>query len=114
MASEDKYLTVEIFNAGISEIKGEISGLKKQVDILALEVRDNSRDIAHLQTSIYWGFAIVAIVVALIGFVVTLAPMFTGLYKDLRNRREDRELDAKIKTIVDAAISRAMSDNRRG
>ena len=79
MTSNDKqeYITVEMFNDGLKEIKTEIIALNKRIDDVKIEIRDtrnellteirlNQHDVAHLQASVYWGFAIIAFVVAFI------------------------------------------------
>ena len=86
MTSNDKqeYITVEMFNDGLKEIKTEIIALNKRIDDvqteinemkqeikdtrneLLTEIRLNQHDVAHLQASVYWGFAIIAFVVAFI------------------------------------------------
>ena len=95
MTSGDNVLTVEIFNEGIREIKQSISELRSDVatlkedvttlksDVATLktdvsnlhaevgyiqtEQRFDSAKIDWLQTSIYWGFAIIAFVVTFVG-----------------------------------------------
>lgn len=107
MTSEDKYITVEMFNAGVEKLRTEIRAGNDQIRTelleskteLKAEIRLNAQDTVHLQTSVYWGFAILAVVVALVGFVITLAPMFKGIYKDAKEfrRREDmREVAREV------------------
>ena len=60
MTSNDNFVTVEIFNAGIQDIKSEIREVKYQEQLTTARIE-------WLQHSIYWGFAIIGIVIALIG-----------------------------------------------
>ncbi|MBQ7152302.1 MAG: hypothetical protein IJR94_08650 [Synergistaceae bacterium] len=74
------YITVEIFNAGIQEIKTSIQGLVSEVQTLKSDVKElkasvqqleyktgiNGAKLEMLQTSVYWGFAVMAFVVAYI------------------------------------------------
>ncbi|MBQ3646012.1 MAG: hypothetical protein II960_05345, partial [Synergistaceae bacterium] len=64
MTSNDNYVTIEIFNQGIQEIKNEISNLHSEIKDVKYENRLNSAKIDWLQHSIYWGFAVIAFVVA--------------------------------------------------
>ena len=79
MTSSDKqeYVTVEMFNGGIQEIKSEIATLNKRIDGIQTEIKDtrnellteirlNQNDVAHLQTSVYWGFAIIGVIIAFV------------------------------------------------
>ena len=116
MTSNDnaRYVTVEEFNAGISELRSEIrrtnEEIKSAITEMKHELRYQARDIEHLQTSIYWGFAVIAIVVALVGFVMTLAPMFREMYRDSKQAKKDAPLArSEVQTMIDEAISRALS-----
>ena len=73
MTSNDvnnNFVTVEMFNAGIQEIKSEIRELRQEIkdtrQELMTEIRINQNDTAHVQTSVYWGFAIMGIIIAFI------------------------------------------------
>lgn len=97
MTSSDnqQYVTVEMFNAGIESLRAEIRRgneqmreIRAEVQALDRKVELNAHDIEHVQTSIYWGFAIMALVISLVGFVVTLAPMFKEMYKESRKSAE--------------------------
>ena len=58
-----------------------------------------------MQTSIYWGFAIIAIVIALVGFTVSLAPAFLEFLKNKRTYATTEQ----VQEIVDRAIAKAFS-----
>lgn len=116
MTSNDnvQYVTVEVFNAGISELRSEIhrtnEEIKAAIAEMKHELRYQARDIEHLQTSIYWGFAVIAIVVALVGFVMTLAPMFREMYRDSKQAKKDTPPSrSEIQKMVDEAIAKALS-----
>ena len=78
MTSNDNYITIEMFNAGIQEIKSELKEIKTELREIKYENQLNKNDTAHLQTTIYWGFALstllIGVVIAVVGFMVTLAP----------------------------------------
>ncbi|MBQ6736969.1 MAG: hypothetical protein IJM82_03465 [Synergistaceae bacterium] len=108
MTSSDNYVTIEIFNQGIQEIKNEISNIHSEISNLHSEIRDvkyenrlNSAKIDWLQHSIYWGFAVIAFVVA---------------YVSLRPSRKEKSEKQKFTTaeqvqeIVDNAITRAFAN----
>ena len=111
MTSNDNYITIEMFNAGIQEIKTEIQQVNQRIDNLQTEVRElgqemrlTQNDVAHIQTSIYWGFAIMGIVIALVGLVVAILaiiPQFRrenseAVYRDLSSR-DIRDIRALIR-----------------
>ncbi|MBR0232428.1 MAG: hypothetical protein IJQ47_00070 [Synergistaceae bacterium] len=101
MTSNDNYVTIEIFNQGIQEIKNEISNLHSEIKDVKYENRLNSAKIDWLQHSIYWGFAVIAFVVA---------------YVSLRPSRKEKSEKQKFTTaeqvqeIVDNAITRAFAN----
>lgn len=108
MTSQDnqQYLTVDLFNAKMDAFMrtNELSFIE-----LKNEIRLNASDIAHLQTSVYWGFAVIAIVVALIGLVVALAPTFLASTKEKDYNKKNYTTAEQVQEIVDKAIARAFS-----
>ena len=91
---------VEIFRSGLEDlmfyIDGRISNVNKQLGDVRAEIRTlngnvlvNSAKIDAQLDFMSIGFTIMAIVVALVGFVVTLAPMFRDIYKDARMARKN-------------------------
>ena len=91
------FITVEMFNAGIREIKHEMAEMLKELrqeikdtrNELMTEIRINQVEMAHVQTSVYWGFAIVGIIIA-----------FVGLYP-FRKDRTERSEDLSPRNIRD-------------
>lgn len=120
MTSNDNFVTIELFNSGLESVRAEIRGGNKQLRAelkdtrteLGTEIRFNRQDAEHIQTSVYWGFAILAVVVALVGFVITLAPIFKEMYKDAKEyrRRENiREVAREVmREEVRAEVLKAM------
>ena len=108
MISQDnqQYLTVDVFNA---KMNAYMATVERKIDTSTIELKNeirlNATDTTHLQTSVYWGFAIVAIVIALVGLVATLAPTFLSLVKDKKSYTTVEQ----VQEIVDKAIARAFS-----
>ena len=74
MTSNDNFITVEIFNNGIQEIKTELQNIKSEMLEIKAEVKQienqqllTDAKIEWLQHSIYWSFAVIGIVIALVG-----------------------------------------------
>ena len=92
MTSNDNYyITIEMFNEGLNKIEEKIlmlnAGIEKRFDKLENEIKDvkyeirlNQNDIAHVQTSVYWGFAIIGVIIA-----------FVSLYPFKREKTERSE-----------------------
>lgn len=78
--SNDNFITIEVFNNGIKEIKQEISALRTElraeIQDIRYEEKLNNAKIDWLQHSVYWGFAIIGIIIAFVGIVIALAPFF--------------------------------------
>ena len=91
-------LRLENIEAQFGDVKTRIGDISKRLDgvdntltAIGYELKYHSVDTVHLQTSVYWGFAVIAVVVAFVGFVITLAPMFcemidTAVAKALASR----------------------------
>lgn len=96
--------TVRIESA-LSKTQNEVSEIHSEIRTLQNDVTSLKSDNVHLQTSIYWGFAIIAIVIALVGFTVSLAPAFLEF---LKNKKTYATVE-QVQEIVDRAIARAFS-----
>ena len=115
MTSQDnqQFLTVDMFNAKMDAFTATVERkLETSTTELKNEIRLNASDIAHLQTSVYWGFAIVAIVIALVGLVATLAPAFMSLAKNLKDEKPYITSE-QVQDMIDRAIARAFSSIRK-
>lgn len=116
---------VEIFRSGIEDLKYYIDGRFSEVDRQFQEVRAelrtvhenvlvNTAKIDAQRDFMGIGFTIMAVVIALIGFIVTLAPMFREMYKDAKrgkmsNASEDTTLTVeKIQYMIDISIAEAL------
>ncbi len=114
MTSNDKqqFVTVDIFNDAINKINVRFDNIDKTMNEIHYELRYNARDTEHLQTSVYWGFAIIAAVIALVGFVITLAPMFRDMYRDAKQARSQDNIRKLVREVmqdeIDAAVQRAL------
>ncbi|MBQ3448258.1 MAG: hypothetical protein IJG37_11515 [Synergistaceae bacterium] len=110
MTSNDstQYVTVEMYNAGTAATNRHLASIDQTLVGIWQEIRYQERDAEHMQTTIYWGFAILALVVAFVGYLVSLAPIFRDVYKDAREARDER-LKREMREIAREEISRAMS-----
>ncbi len=116
MTSQDnaRYITVEMFNNGIAEIKAEIhkntEEIRAEIRTLDKRVEINSVKIDELHYFMGIGFAIMAVVVVFVGFVITLAPMFREMYRDAKKAKSEPPMTrSDIQSMIDEAISRALS-----
>ena len=116
MASNDHYVTIEIFNQGIQEIKTEVKQINNELhqeikdtkNELLTEIRINEVGTSHLQTSIYWGFAIMGIVIALVGLIVAIIALNPSQRKEQTESKpewSERDLRALIREEISMANS---------
>ncbi|MBQ7168671.1 MAG: hypothetical protein IJR63_02055 [Synergistaceae bacterium] len=107
MTSQDnaQYVTIEMFNDGMSRIERRFDVIERRLDKveqtmteMRYEIRYNARDIDHLQTSVYWGFA-------LLGIIVALAPSFR---REKTEKPQPEVTRSDVQSMIDAAISRAL------
>lgn len=108
MTSQDnaQYVTVEMFNDGIARIERRFDALERRMDKMEqtttemrYEIRYNARDTDHLQTSVYWGSA-------LLGIIVALAPSFR---REKTEKPQPQVTRSDVQSMIDAAVSRALS-----
>ena len=106
---------VEIFRSGLEDLKFYIDGRILQTETeLRAEIRTvnenvlvNSARIESQRDFMSIGFTIMAVVIALVGFVITLAPMFREMYRDARQaRRESALTRTEVEEMIADAISR--------
>ena len=100
MTSQDStnYVTVETFNDGIAAINQRLDKIDQKMTEMRYEMRYNARDIEHLQTSVYWGFALLGIIIALV-----------QLFKREKSEQPKPNITrSDVQTMIDAAISKAL------
>lgn len=90
-------------NAQFVELRAEIRTVQDNVLVNSAKI-DAQRDFMSI------GFTIMAVVIALIGFVITLAPMFRDIYKDAKQARRDNIITVeKIQSMIDSSINKALN-----
>ncbi len=119
MTSQDnaRYITVEMFNDSMARIERRFDAVDKTLTEITKEIRTidrrseiNTVKIDELHYFMGIGFAIMAVVVAFVGFVITLAPTFREMYRDSKKAKTDSPVSrSEIQSMIDEAISRALS-----
>lgn len=111
MTSKDEKVNARLdkIEMRLDTIDRRLDNIDKTLTTIGYELKYNAVDTAHLQTSVYGGFAVIAVVVALVGFVITLAPMFRDMYKDKRARILTEE---KVQEMIDTAVNKALAVKR--
>lgn len=127
MTSNDnvQYVTVEAFNAATEKTNQHLASIDKKLAEIDISLTKLDRtmteiryemgyfkyDTDHLQTSIYWGFAIIAIVIAIVGLVIARAPTNKQEKQDTSlTRSEIQEIvRSEMQITVDEAVARALS-----
>ena len=117
MTSGDNILTVEIFNEGIREIRQEVSELKAEVSNIRYEQRLSSAKIDWLQTSVYWGFAVLGVVIAIAALVVGIVGLKPILFNSSREKPKAKithELRNAIREVVREELAKNLPTNLPG
>ena len=97
----------------INNLEGKIIALQSEMnqrfEKLETEIRLNQNDTAHLQTTIYWGFALstllLGVIIAIVGFIVTLAPTIREYFASKQAKFATEE---QVHNIVETAINKAL------
>ena len=116
MVSNDNYLTVELFNSGINDLKLEFQGIKADVQGIKSDIRElkseirildknvavNSGKIDMLQNYITWGIGLIAIIVAFVAIFF--------LFKREKAEKPEKEFLTveKAQEMINEAISKAL------
>ena len=90
---------VEVLNTKIEAVDTRISDFQHSMD----------NRINDLQTSVYWGFAIIGIFIAIVGIIASCAPAIAQFFRNLRNPAFTPEQIAQIKDIIRATMAEANS-----
>ena len=129
MTSQDNavYVTVETFNDGIARIErrldridNTLAGIQTEIRAMDRRVEINTVKIDELHYFMGIGFAVMAVVVAFVGFVITLAPMFRDMYHDRKQANSERvkqdvldTVRGEMRSMIDEAISRALGAKKQ-
>ena len=122
MTSNDnqQLVTVEVYNSGINKLEKQVIQLGEQMNVSFRELKNeiqtvnnnvliNTARIEDQKDFMSSGFTIIAIVIALVAIMTTLAPMFRDMYRDAKQARNDKNLRDIIREEVDNAVSRALN-----
>ena len=98
MTSNDNYITIEMFNAGIQEIKSEFN---QRFDKLENKIEANTIKIDSVQSSINTGFTTVGIIIALVGLIIAVIGVFKKEKSEIKSEdlspRNIRDIRALIR-----------------
>ena len=98
MASNDVVTKADIeglklyIDGKISGIENRIKSVEQAIGEVKTEVRINAVKIEEVKNSMNWNFATLALVVAIVGFTITLAPMFREIFREKHRERRDDEI----------------------
>ncbi|MBQ3646280.1 MAG: hypothetical protein IJQ47_01005 [Synergistaceae bacterium] len=113
--NEIKSVKTELHNEiqGVkTELHNEIQGVKAElhaeIQDVKVETRMNTQQTADLQTSVYWGFALMTIFIALSGFMISLAPTFLEHFREKQKSKKYVTHD-EVKDIVGYAVEKALA-----
>ena len=122
MTSSDNFITIELFNNGIHEIKSEMKQMKNELHQeiqdtkkeLLNEIRVNSIKIEGVHNSVNWGFAVATItitaVIAIVGLIATLAPTIKEFFTSKQKKFTTEE---KVQSMIETAITNALAGKLR-
>ena len=104
-------------NEKVGTLQGEMEQLRSdvnekfgtfQAEIRVLDTKISSLDIRidSVQTTVYWGFALMGLFVAVLGFFITFAPSIWGM---LRKRNRSTVSRKEVENIVNASFDRYLA-----
>ena len=96
-------------HSGFAQNKSEFKELRAEIQYVKDIALVNSAKIdAYRDFSSIW-FTVIAIVVALMGIMTTLAPMFRDMYRDAKQEKNRNTLRDIVREEVDIDINRALN-----
>ena len=99
----------EIVNKRIDNLQTEIKDMRNE---LLTEIRLNQNDTAHLQTSVYWGFAIMGVVIGLVSFIVAIIALLPYLRKEKSEAKAEQKkftTEERVQEIATSIAEKVMS-----
>ena len=96
MASNDAITKADIEGLKLY-IDGRIAGVEQAISEVRTELRINAVKLEAVKHTVNWNFAILALVVAIVGFTITLAPMFREIFRDKRREKRDDEIRSMVR-----------------
>ena len=97
----------EMINGQLVQLRKDVDSLKAEVVEIKHDVKMNSARVGDLHSFISVGFTIMAAVIALIGFMMTLAPMFRDMYRDRKQERKEHA-EYVTRSEVEEIITKAL------
>lgn len=113
MTSQDNavYVTVEMFNDGVARIERRLDKVDQTLTEMRAEIREidrraeiNTVKIDELHYFMGIGFAIIAIVVAFVGYMMSGSSSRKDMKQDILDT-----VRGEMQSMIDVAISRALS-----
>ena len=108
MMTEIRLMNEKLSNELHNEIKSVKTELHNEIQEVKVETRMNTQQTADLQTSVYWGFALMAIIITLAGFMMSLAPTFLEHFREKQKSKKYVTHD-EVKDIVDDEVEKALA-----
>lgn len=120
-SADRQFVTVQIFNEAQAKtehrfdiLDGRLDNIDKTLATIGYETRLNAHDTAHLQTSAYWGFAGLGILIAVVGII---SPLIVEIFKEGRQAKKEKtqeqpqELSPKAREEVKQLIAEALRNS---
>lgn len=114
ISQDNNYVTVEIFDAAMNEIRTEFKEIRAELKEIRAEVRaiertvdKNTVRIDELKNFSGLGFTLLSGVIAFVGCVVTLAPSLLEYFKYKREQKKNDALTPeKVQRMIDASMKK--------
>ena len=94
-----------------NDVDRKIETVDRKLEALTVQVQNNfdyqNMRMESIQTSVYWGFALITFFIAVVGVMVALAPSILEIFRSRRKER-DYVTSEQVQEIVDRSISKAL------
>ena len=97
MTSNDNYVTVEMFNAGIARLESEIKDTRKD---LMTEIRVNQSETRAIHDKVNMGFTLTTIFLGIIGGLVLIVPAVKALGEYFASKRKNYVTLEEVQKLI--------------
>ncbi len=93
------------------DLDRKIETVDRKLEALTVQVQNNfdyqNMRMESIQTSVYWGFALITFFIAVVGVIVALAPSILEIFRS-RRKEHDYVTSEQVQEIVDRSISKTL------
>ena len=101
MPNNENYISVEMFNAGIQELKNEIQKTNTEIRVINTHIDNIEKRLDDIHSFFSLFLVVITIMIAVIGFIPTVANLFKSLRKPVLTVE-------KVQEMIDSTVAKTL------